>query len=129
MILMIESETLCYIPPCRDCFSLYDRFYAEAIPLSRHGLLKSSDEAWLALCSDAGSWLVRGLGVWVIQCKSTGLLLGTTGFWQFKGKPIEFVFDSLPYLMDNDRKIEVLNRMSAYQKQRFYGLEIFNNEE
>ncbi len=128
MILKIESETLSYIPPSRDCFSLYDRYYTEAIVLSRHGQLKSSDEAWLALCSDAGSWLVRGLGVWVIECKYTKQLLGTTGFWQFKGRRREFVLDFLPCMMNENKKFEVLHRMSKFQKERFYGLDILNSE-
>jgi RimJ/RimL family protein N-acetyltransferase len=41
------------------------------------------DESWARLLRQAGHWALRGYGVFAIQEKSTGLLVGETGFADF----------------------------------------------
>lgn len=119
MITRLESKNLNYLPPDRDCFSLYASFYRNTISMGRHGFLHSLEDAWLALCSDAGAWYVRGIGIWIVQCKSTHQLIGTAGFWQSKSKARVFELDLLPYMVDYTTRQEIVQTLINYHNDKF----------
>lgn len=123
MIVTLESKNLNFIIPNRDCFTLYAQFQRNTVFMKRHGFLKTVDEAWLALCGDAGTWFVRDIGIWVIQCKSTHQLIGTTGFWESKSRTRVFELDLLPYAVNQQTKQEIVKTMFEYHKNNFGNLD------
>ncbi len=38
-------------------------------------------ETWRTMCSMVGHWRIRGYGPYAIEDKSSGIVLGTAGFW------------------------------------------------
>lgn len=88
----LETDHLLLVPPSRDCDAAYQRFYTDAEASALYGGPKSPGEAWARLAADIGSWHLLGFGVWAIQRKEEGDIVGTCGFWQGKGWPRELTW-------------------------------------
>jgi [ribosomal protein S5]-alanine N-acetyltransferase len=95
-ILTLSTPRLSLIPPSALCGDLYERFYTDPVASSAYGGPLTADAAWARLKADLGSWHLSGFGVWVIQRKHEGDLVGTCGFWQGKGWPRELTWWLLP---------------------------------
>ncbi len=92
MIPTIETERLRLIPPSIECFSVYERFYTDADASRLYCGPLEKGQAWARLKSDIGSWHMLGFGVWVIQWKFSGDLIGTCGYWQSLDWPKELTW-------------------------------------
>lgn len=92
MISTIETPRLRLIPPSKDCFDLYERFYTDVEASKMYGGPIEKEQVWARLKADLGSWHLLGFGVWVIQLKSDNQLVGTCGFWKGKDWPMELTW-------------------------------------
>jgi [ribosomal protein S5]-alanine N-acetyltransferase len=92
----LRTDRLVLIPPSAVCDGLYTRFYTDANASRAYGGPLSSSAAWSRLATDIGSWHLQGFGVWVIQRRLEGNLVGTCGFWQGEGWPRELTWWLLP---------------------------------
>jgi RimJ/RimL family protein N-acetyltransferase len=92
----LETERLLLRPLALDCEAAYQRFYTDA-DASRHysGPLTPA-AAFARLSADLGSWYLQGFGVWALQRKAEGDVVGVCGFWQGKGWPRELTWWLLP---------------------------------
>lgn len=96
MIPVLETHRYRLIAPDQNCFALYQRFYTDAQASVAYGGPLTADQSWARLKADLGSWYLLGFGVWVIQSKDSGALLGVCGFWQGCGWPTELTWWLLP---------------------------------
>ncbi|WP_395703932.1 GNAT family N-acetyltransferase [Aquabacterium sp.] len=96
MIPVLDTPRLRLLPPSAACDALYQRFYTDAAASATYGGPLTPGAAWARLAADLGSWHLQGFGVWVIEQRETGALLGTCGFWQGRGWPRELTWWLLP---------------------------------
>ncbi len=92
----LETERFIMRPPSVEAFPHYEEFYTDADASRFYDGPMTVSEAWAALAMDIGYWQLQGFGVWVIEQKSDGRLLGGCGFWQDKGWPRELTWWLLP---------------------------------
>lgn len=92
----LVTERLVLIPPDRTCEHLYEKFYTDAEASGAYGGPLTSGAAWARLASDIGAWTLQEFGVWVIQQRESGKLVGVCGFWQGKGWARELTWWLLP---------------------------------
>lgn len=81
----LETERLKLVPPAQHGFEAYREFYTDAEASNAYGGRLSPGQAWTRLKSDLGSWHLSGFGVWLIEPKLTGEIVGTCGVWQGLG--------------------------------------------
>ena len=53
------------------------------------GGVRSREETWRAIAVYAGHWVIRGYGLWAVQRRADGALLGRVGLWNPEGWPGE----------------------------------------
>jgi len=51
------------------------------------GITQTRSEAWRAMASFLGHWALRGYGMWAVERKDTGELVGRVGFIEPEGWP------------------------------------------
>jgi RimJ/RimL family protein N-acetyltransferase len=73
-----ESDFDAYAEMCGDPEVM--RFLGDGQPLSRA-------DAWRNLAIVIGHWHLRGFGLWAVEEKRTGALVGRVGCWQPEGWP------------------------------------------
>lgn len=56
------------------------RYLGDGVPLSR-------EDAWRSMAVMAGHWTLRGFGMWAVEEKSTGALIGRVGLYEPEGWP------------------------------------------
>nr|WP_208020101.1 GNAT family N-acetyltransferase [Pseudoteredinibacter isoporae] len=84
------------IPPSVESFPVYEAFYTDAEASKMYGGPIGREQVWARLKADLGSWYLMGFGVWVVQEKATGELIGSCGFWKGKDWPRELTWWLLP---------------------------------
>ena len=67
-----------YAPMCAD---------AEVMRYIGTGVTQTRPEAWRAMASFLGHWALRGYGMWAVERKDTGALVGRVGFINPEGWP------------------------------------------
>jgi RimJ/RimL family protein N-acetyltransferase len=92
----LETSRLLLVPPSLACEAMYDAFYTDADASGAYGGPLASGAAWARLAADIGCWHLQGFGVWALQRKQEGDLVGVCGFWQGKGWPRELTWWLLP---------------------------------
>jgi ribosomal-protein-alanine N-acetyltransferase len=92
----LQTERLLLLPPSRACEALYQKFYTDQEASLAYGGPLTPAAAWTRLASDLGNWSLQDFGVWVIQHRESGDLIGTCGFWQGKDWPRELTWWLLP---------------------------------
>ena len=92
----LETKRLRLIPPSIKCDSAYQRFYTDPVASAAYGGPISSGAAWTRLAADLGSWRLQGFGVWAVERRIEGDIVGTCGFWQGKGWPRELTWWMAP---------------------------------
>ena len=60
---------------------------AEVMRYIGTGITQTRSEAWRAMASFLGHWALRGYGMWAVERKDTGELLGRVGFIEPEGWP------------------------------------------
>jgi RimJ/RimL family protein N-acetyltransferase len=51
------------------------------------GGVTDREQAWRAMATHAGHWVLKGYGTWAVERRSDGLLLGRVGLWEPEGWP------------------------------------------
>lgn len=92
----LETERLRLLPPDARCDEAYQRFYTDPEASRSYGGPLTSGAAWARLAADLGTWGLQGFGVWALQRKAKGDIVGTCGFWQGRGWPRELTWWLLP---------------------------------
>jgi RimJ/RimL family protein N-acetyltransferase len=67
-----------YAPMCAD---------AEVMRYIGTGATQTRNEAWRAMSAFLGHWALRGFGMWALERKDTGVLVGRAGFIEPEGWP------------------------------------------
>jgi len=80
----IETEHLILRGPKASDFNAFAEFYASDRSKGVGGPL-TRDKAWRAFATDFGHWHLLGYGMWVIDEKSSGKVVGHVGFWNPEG--------------------------------------------
>jgi RimJ/RimL family protein N-acetyltransferase len=73
-----QSDLEDYASMCGDAEVM--RYLGDGTPLSRA-------EAWRNMALVMGHWSLRGFGLWAVEERSTGCLVGRVGCWQPEGWP------------------------------------------
>jgi RimJ/RimL family protein N-acetyltransferase len=73
-----ESDFGAYAEMCADPEVM--RYLGDGLPLAR-------PMAWRNLAMMVGHWTLRGYGLWAVEERSTGVLVGRIGFWNPEGWP------------------------------------------
>jgi len=92
----LETDRLRLIPPSAACAEAWTRFYTDPVASHHYGGPISAAAAWTRLASDLGSWALQGFGVWALQRRDSGEIVGACGFWQGLGWPRELTWWLLP---------------------------------
>jgi [ribosomal protein S5]-alanine N-acetyltransferase len=93
---VLETDRLRLIPPDTGCEDTYQRFYTDAQASAAYGGPLTEAAAHSRLASDIDAWHRQGFGVWAIQRKTQGDVVGVCGFWQGKEWPRELTWWLLP---------------------------------
>lgn len=131
MIPTIETERLRLIPPSMDCFEAYQNFYSDGEASKMYGGPIAEGPILARLKADLGSWYLLGFGVWAIQLKSDDKIIGTCGFWQGRGWPIELTWWVLPEHRGKGYATEA-SKMAihhAYHEFKWEKVETYMNDE
>lgn len=73
-----ESDLDAYAAMCGDPEVM--RYLGDGYPLTRA-------EAWRNMALVLGHWQLRGFGLWAVEERATGLMVGRVGCWQPEGWP------------------------------------------
>ena len=73
-----NSDLDAYAPMCAD---------PEVMRYIGSGATQSRTDAWRAMASFLGHWALRGHGMWAVEAKDTGRLVGRVGFIEPEGWP------------------------------------------
>lgn len=73
-----QSDLDAYAEMCADPEVM--RYIGEGKPLDRAG-------AWRVMATHLGHWQLRGYGLWALEEKATGRLMGRAGLWNPEGWP------------------------------------------
>jgi RimJ/RimL family protein N-acetyltransferase len=92
----LETDRLIMRPPSADAFPHYEEFYTDAEASRFYEGPLTVGQAWETLAADIGFWQLQGFGVWILEQRSDGRLLGGCGFWQGRGWPRELTWWLLP---------------------------------
>jgi RimJ/RimL family protein N-acetyltransferase len=87
-IISLETERLCLRSFAESDLDEYARICADP-EVMRYlgGKTFSRYEAWNHMAAILGHWRLRGYGMWAVQEKSSGALLGRIGFYNPEGWP------------------------------------------
>jgi [ribosomal protein S5]-alanine N-acetyltransferase len=96
LIPTLHTERLVLLPPSAAADDLYEAVYTDADASRWYGGPLTRSGAWARLAADLGAWHPQGFGVWVVQRRDPGDLVGVCGFWQGKGWPRELTWWLLP---------------------------------
>lgn len=126
----LHTERLVLLPPSVECQDLYESFYTDAEASGFYGGPLTSAAAWSRLAADLGVWHLQGFGVWAIQRRETGDLVGVRGFWQGKGWPRELTW----WLLRKARGAGIAQEASraviehAYRQFQWQSVETYMND-
>jgi [ribosomal protein S5]-alanine N-acetyltransferase len=131
LIPTLETSRLRLVPPSVECWSAYERFYTDAAASRAYGGPVTAAAAWSRLASDLGSWHLQGFGVWAIQRKDGGDIVGTCGFWQSKEWPRELTWWLLPIArgLGLAREASIAVVRHAYRELRWPEVQTYMNDE
>lgn len=115
----IETERLHLRPPSRRFLGHYDDFYGDADASSEYGGPLSPADAYRRLAYDVGVWHLRGYGVWLLERKSDGAVVGGCGFWQGRDWPRELTWWLLPRARGTGLAIEASRAAIAHAYNQF----------
>ncbi len=79
MIPTLETERLMLRAPRGDDFPVYEGFFTDGEASRFYGGPVRTDIAWRRLASDLGHWQLRGYGLWAVERRSDGAMIGCCG--------------------------------------------------
>ena len=84
----LETERLRLRPLREDDLDAYAALYADPdVVRYLEGRVLSRDEAWRNLALVVGHWELRGFGLWAVEERESGEMVGRIGHWQPEGWP------------------------------------------
>ena len=83
----LKTERLLLRAPRAEDADAYCRFYADAEASHFYGGPLRADQAWKRLAQDVGHWQLRGYGLWMLDERETGQVLGGCGLFWAEGWP------------------------------------------
>ncbi|GAB3253495.1 GNAT family N-acetyltransferase [Chitinimonas naiadis] len=92
----LHTDRLLLLPPAGEGDDAYQRFYTDPEASQFYGGPLTPAQTWARLASDLGNWHLQGFGIWMVQRRAEGDIVGTCGFWQGKGWPRELTWWLLP---------------------------------
>ena len=87
MIPTIETDRLILRAPCEGDASAYAAFYADAETSAFYGGPLLEHDAWGMMARDIGHWSLRGYGIWIMERRDTGAVVGGCGLMWPTGWP------------------------------------------
>ncbi|MDX8449892.1 GNAT family N-acetyltransferase [Mesorhizobium captivum] len=81
MIPTLESERLVLGGWRKNDFPAHAAFFADEQRMRYMGGPKSECEAWTAFAAMLGEWVLNGYGMFAVQLKETGSVVGFVGLW------------------------------------------------
>ena len=87
MIPTLDTERLLLRAPCAEDFSSYAAFYADEEASHFYGGPLRADMAWRRLALDLGHWQLRGYGIWALESRAEGAMVGGCGLLWPDGWP------------------------------------------
>jgi [ribosomal protein S5]-alanine N-acetyltransferase len=93
---VLHTARLALLAPSAAHAPLYEAFYTDAGASAAYGGPLTNEAARARLAGDIETWQLRGFGVWVVQRRDTGDVVGVCGFWQGTGWPTELTWWLLP---------------------------------
>lgn len=105
-------------------FPAYAAYYADPETAQYVGGVKDAQAAWRHLASLIGHWALRDFGVWAVEDKETGRLIGCVGFWMPENWPqLEMPFWFLSDAYESGLAAEALRAALDYGRRRFADIE------
>lgn len=83
----LETERLILRGLTQDDFEALAAIYADPEVMRFLGGVQERSDAWRSLGSHLGHWMLRGYGVWAVERKSDGALMGRVGMINPEGWP------------------------------------------
>lgn len=83
----IETERLLLRQWRQSDFEVYAAYYADDRTARFVGGRMSRGKAWRHMAAIAGHWVLKGFGIWAVEEKSTGEMVGAIGLWEPEGWP------------------------------------------
>lgn len=85
----IETERLILRQFREEDFEAYAEICGDAEVMRYLGQFKPMDraEAWRSMALHLGHWQLRGYGMWAVEEKATGRMIGRVGLWKPEGWP------------------------------------------
>lgn len=87
LIPKIETERLILREPCADDYKVYRAFYSDESASAAYGGPLSDMLSWKKLAADLGHWPLRGYGMWSVQERQSGDMIGGCGLVWPEGYP------------------------------------------
>ena len=75
----LKTERLILRPPCADDYAIYKKFYRDESASKTYGGPLSDFQSWKKLAADLGHWHLKGFGMWSIDERQTGNMIGGCG--------------------------------------------------
>lgn len=83
----IETDRLLMRQWGQADFAIYAEYYADETTARFVGGRMPRYQAWRHMAALVGHWVLRGFGIWAVEEKATGQLVGGVGLWQPEGWP------------------------------------------
>jgi len=83
----LETARLKLIAPTIDHLDAHRRIYGDAEVMQHLGGVMDHGEVWERLAATVGHWVLRGFGMWSVQEKSSGDIVGRAGLRYPDGVP------------------------------------------
>ena len=87
MIPELTTQRLLMRAPREDDFPVYKAFYTDADASRFYGGPLTPSNAWKQLAMELGQWYLKGYGMWSLELRDTGDMIGGCGFWWPSGWP------------------------------------------
>ncbi|MFZ0088326.1 MAG: GNAT family N-acetyltransferase [Solirubrobacteraceae bacterium] len=71
----------------QDDLNAYAAMSADPEAMRFLGGVVDREQAWRSMAMFTGHWLLKGFGLWAVQRKADGVLLGRIGLWEPEGWP------------------------------------------
>ena len=110
----LTTDRLELVAPNQDAFKVYSEFYMDEEASKMYGGPLSKEQIWARLKADLGSWHLLGFGVWIVKEKSSGMHVGTCGFWKGCDWPTELTWWLLPSARGSGYAIEASKAIISF---------------